>query len=136
AWPFARQALPGGAGTASWLCARAETWRGPGSRTLSVFQAPAPSGQPYATGAVTAAAEGGTACGPRAPRVLAGVLWKSGDGAWWLLAAGSREVTSIAATGGVRGGATGRLLALRVPAGSHAQLTGRLSGGGRIDGLG
>ncbi|WP_405741375.1 hypothetical protein [Streptomyces sp. NBC_01525] len=136
AWPFARQALPGGAGTASWLCARAETWRGPGSRTLSVFQAPAPSGQPYATGAVTAAAEGGTACGPRAPRVLAGVLWKSGDGAWWLLAAGSREVTSIAATGGVRGGARGRLLALRVPAGSHAQLTGRLSGGGRIDGLG
>ncbi|WP_399091959.1 hypothetical protein ACGH2B_21045 [Streptomyces sp. BBFR2] len=136
AWPFARQALPGGAGTASWLCARAETWRGPGSRTLAVFQGPAPAGQPYATGAVAAAAEGGTACGPRAPRVLAGALWKSGDGTWWLLAAGSRDVTSIAATGGVRGGAPGRLLTLRVPAGSHARLTGRLRDGGRIDGLG
>ncbi|REK86374.1 hypothetical protein DY245_32835, partial [Streptomyces inhibens] len=54
AWEFARQQLPGGTGSAAWLCTRAETWRGAGSRTMAQFQAPAPGGRPYAPGAVTA----------------------------------------------------------------------------------
>ncbi|MFB6437371.1 hypothetical protein ACFCVY_11390 [Streptomyces sp. NPDC056411] len=134
-WEFARQPLPGGAGTAAWLCTRAETWRGAGSRTTAQIQTPAPSGQPYATGAVTAQAEGGTACGPRSPKALSGVLWKSPAGRWWLLAAGSEQLTSISATGGVRGQAPGRLLSLPAKAGDRAELAGRLANGGRIGAL-
>ncbi|MFE0382031.1 hypothetical protein ACFW1M_42220 [Streptomyces inhibens] len=135
-WEFARQQLPGGTGSAAWLCTRAETWRGAGSRTMAQFQAPAPGGRPYAPGAVTARADGGTACGPRAPRALAGVLWKATDGQWWLLAAGSERVTSITTTGGVEGRATGRFLALPVKAGAGAELAGRLANGGKIEALG
>lgn len=134
-WEFARQPLPGGAGTAAWLCTRAETWRGPGSRTMAQIQTPAPGGQPYAPGTVAARAEGGTACGPRAPRVLAGVLWKAADKRWWLLAAGSSQVTSLTATGGVPGQATGRLLSVPAKAGQRAELTGQLANGRRIEAL-
>lgn len=136
AWEFARQPLPEGAGTAAWLCTRAETWRGPGSRTTAQIQAPAPSGQPYATGSVAAQAEGGTACGPRSAKALAGVLWKSPAGRWWLLAAGSDQVTSITATGGVAGQAPGRLLSLPAKAGDRAELSGRLTDGEEIEPLG
>ncbi|MFJ9408417.1 hypothetical protein [Streptomyces sp. NPDC101393] len=134
-WEFAEQPVPGGAGTAAWVCTRAETWRGAGSRTLAQFQAPAPGGQPYAPGAVAARAEGGTACGPRGPRVLAGVLWKAPDGRWWLLAAGSKAVSSIRATGGVQGEVTGRLLAVPSKAGDRAELDGQLADGKKIRAL-
>ncbi|TJZ55460.1 hypothetical protein FCH28_08860 [Streptomyces piniterrae] len=134
-WEFADQPLPGGAGSAEWVCTRAETWRGSGSRTMALFQAPPPAGQPYAPGAVAARAEGGAACGPRAPEALAGVLWKASDGQWWLLAAGSEQITSIRATGGVRGEASGRLLAVRAAAGDRAELVGRLADGGRVEAL-
>ncbi|MCZ1015375.1 hypothetical protein [Streptomyces noursei] len=134
-WRFAQQPLPGAAGVASWLCTRAETWRGAGSRAMAQFQAPAPSGQPYPAGAVTARADGGTACGPRMPRVLSGVLWKSTGGRWWLLAAGSEQITSITASGGVRGRTSGRLLAVPASAGARADLTGGLAGGGTVRAL-
>ncbi|MEK8142748.1 hypothetical protein NKH18_12555 [Streptomyces sp. M10(2022)] len=39
-------------------------------------------------------------CGVRRPRVLAGVLWKSQGGQWYVLAAGSRQFVSLSATGG------------------------------------
>ncbi|WP_234430631.1 hypothetical protein, partial [Streptomyces sp. NRRL F-4489] len=141
AWRFAKQPLPGGAGRAAWLCVRAETWRGAGSRTMTEFQAPPPggrpdpAGRPYPPGAVTARVEGGTACGPRAPRVLAGVLWKGADGRWWLLAAGSGQVASVTARGGVTGHAAGRLLAAPARPGAQADLTGELAGGGEGGGL-
>ncbi|GDY53025.1 hypothetical protein SVIO_036480 [Streptomyces violaceusniger] len=51
--------------------------------------------------------------------MLAGVLWKARSGHWYLLAAGSRQVTGIVATGGVRGRSYGRGLTLprrRAPA--------------------
>ncbi|MFJ9419272.1 hypothetical protein ACIRPT_34710 [Streptomyces sp. NPDC101227] len=134
-WEFARQPLPGGAGAAAWVCTRAETWRGAGSRTLAQFQAPAPGGRPYAPGVVAASVAGGTACGPRAPRALAGVLWKAGGGQWWLLAAGSGKLASITATGGVQGRAAGHLLTVKAGAGAQAQLTGRLADGKRVDAL-
>ncbi|MFI1201780.1 hypothetical protein ACH4VR_20400 [Streptomyces sp. NPDC020883] len=134
-WRFAEQPLPGGAGVADWLCTRAETWRGAGGGALAQFQAPAPSGQPYATGSVTARSGSGAACGPREPRVLSGVLWKSAGGRWWLLAAGSDRVTSIGASGGVRGHASGRLLAVPAAAGAHADLKGTVAGGGTVRAL-
>ncbi|MER7163997.1 hypothetical protein ABT380_36675, partial [Streptomyces lydicus] len=79
--------------------------------------------------------DGGTACGPRSPKALAGVLWKSPAGAWWLLAAGSEQVTSITATGGVRGQAPGRLLSLPAKAGDRAELAGRLANGRTVEAL-
>ncbi|PJJ01560.1 hypothetical protein BX264_1869 [Streptomyces sp. 2333.5] len=135
AWEFARQPLPTGAGLAAWLCTRAETWRGAGSWTMAQIQTPAPKGAPYATGTVTARAEGGTACGPRNPRALAGVLWKSPAGTWWLLAAGSGQVTSITARSGLHAQAAGHFLAAPAKAGDHAELTGRLATGGKIEAL-
>ncbi|MCB5912359.1 hypothetical protein LIU39_34305, partial [Streptomyces sp. SF28] len=77
----------------------------------------------------------GTGCGPRGPRVLAGVLWQAGGGRWWLLAAGSDQVGGITASGGVQGRVAGRLMALPAQAGAHAELSGRLVGGGRVTGL-
>ncbi|GAA2987477.1 hypothetical protein HEB29_001433 [Streptomyces fulvorobeus] len=132
AWLFARQTLPEGNGAARWLCVRAETWRGTGSRVLAEFQAPA---EPSAPGTVAARAEDSRACGPREPRVLAGVLWKSAGGRWYVVAAGSGEFASLSATGGVVGSSRGRLLTVPARAGDRAELNGRLADGRRAGAL-
>ncbi|TMU97485.1 hypothetical protein [Streptomyces sp. DASNCL29] len=133
AWRFAAQALPEAGGHAAWLCTRADTWRGTGSKVLAQFQ-------PWDTrrgkaGAVAAGADNSPACGPREPRVLAGVLWKARSGHWYLLAAGSRQVTGIVATGGVRGRSYGRGLTLPAKAGARADLRARLANGDRMGSL-
>ncbi|MEU1469853.1 hypothetical protein ABZ434_16675 [Streptomyces sp. NPDC005761] len=135
-WVYASQPLPEGNGTAQWLCTRAETWRGTGSRVLAQFQAP--SGPPSGSGppgVVAARAEDVPECGTRAPRVLAGVLWKSRGGRWYVLAAGSEQFASLTTSGGVTGRARGRLLAVPAGAGDRAQLHGRLADGRRIGAL-
>nr|WP_274557702.1 hypothetical protein [Streptomyces spiramyceticus] len=132
-WSFAEQTLPEGNGTADWLCTRAETWRGTGSRVFAQFQAP--SAQKGAPGAVAARAEHSPACGVRDPRVLAGVLWKSRGGNWYVLAAGSKQFTSVTASGGVEGTAEGNLLAVRAKAGAQAELDGRVEGGAQVGAL-
>ncbi|TGA84164.1 hypothetical protein, partial [Streptomyces palmae] len=104
-WRFAVQPLPDGSGSAAWVCTRAETWRGTDARVLTQFQPPA-SG-PAAPGTVTAAAEGSPDCGPRAPRVLAGARWRSRGGQWYVLAAGSPQVVSVASAGQPHGTAPG-----------------------------
>lgn len=129
-WAYARQALPEDGGTARWLCTRAETWRGTGSRVIAQFQAPA--ARPSEPGAVAARAEDAPECGARAPRVLAGVLWKSPAGRWYVLAAGSEQFASLATSGGVTGSARGRLLAVPAEAGARPRLEGRLKDGGRV----
>ncbi|MFI0778903.1 hypothetical protein [Streptomyces sp. NPDC021212] len=126
-WQFGTQRLPEAGGRAAWLCTRAETWRGAGSRVLAQFQ-------PWNTrrgsaGAIASAADGSPACGPREPRVLAGVLWKARSGHWFLLAAGSRQVTAIAASGGVHGRSHGRALTVPAKPGAHATLKARLTNG-------
>ncbi|MFD7712658.1 hypothetical protein [Streptomyces sp. NPDC059786] len=130
AWRFAQQPLPDGAGTGDWTCTRADTWRGGGSRVLAQFHTP---GGRY--GAVAAKAEDSPACGPRDPHVLAGVLWKSGAGTWYLLAAGGQDTASVRASGQVDGSAGGPLLALPAKRGAQAVLEGTLTDGGRITGL-
>ncbi|CAL9438285.1 hypothetical protein SUDANB176_02194 [Streptomyces sp. enrichment culture] len=130
AWAFAEQPLPDASGSAAWVCTRAETWRGGGARVLAQFHTP---GGRF--GAVTAKAEDVPACGAREPRVLAGVLWKSGAGAWYLLAAGSRDTASVRATGGVEGAARGHLLTVRAERGARADLEGTLEDGRPIHGL-
>ncbi len=130
AWAYAEQPLPGGDGRAQWLCTRGETWRGTGARVLAQFHSP---GARY--GAVAARAEDVPACGKRQPDVLAGVLWKSAGGDWYLLAAGSDGVESVEATGGVEGRAKDRLLSVRAEKGARADLKGTLEGGGSVGGL-
>ncbi|MFD3440909.1 hypothetical protein ACFWU3_25750 [Streptomyces sp. NPDC058685] len=132
-WQYAQQSLPEANGTAAWLCTRAETWRGPGSRVMAQFHAPGTS--PGAPGAIAARAEDSPACGVRDPKVLAGVLWKSRAGSWYVLAAGSGQFASLATSGGVDGSATGRLLAVRAKAGARAELNGVLSDGNRVGAL-
>lgn len=130
AWEYARQSLPAASGSAAWVCTRAETWRGGGARVLAQFHTP---GGKY--GAVAAKAENSPACGPRDPHVLAGVLWRSQAGAWYLLAAGSRDTASITVSGGVSGSAKGYLLAAEAKQGAQARLKGTLHDGRTIDGL-
>ncbi|MEU6540276.1 hypothetical protein [Streptomyces sp. NPDC047000] len=129
-WPYATQQLPDGSGSADWVCTRAETWRGGGTRALAQFHT---SGGAY--GAVVAQSQDGPGCGPREPRVLAGVLWKSAAKSWYLLAAGSRDTTSVTTTGGVRASAQGSRLAVPAGQGARVTLRGTLSDGRRFDGL-
>ncbi|WP_405493612.1 hypothetical protein [Streptomyces sp. NBC_00096] len=125
AWTYAKQPLPEGDGTATWLCTRAETWQGTADRVQAQFLAP---GAPLA--AQAAKAEGSPACGPRDPRVLAGVLWKSKAGQWYVLAAGSAQFASLTVGGGqVSGVAVGNRLAVKAPAGAQVELSGKLTDG-------
>lgn len=125
AWTYAKQLLPDGDGTATWLCTRAETWSGTEDRVQAQFLTP---GAPMA--AQAAKAEGSPACGPREPRVLAGVLWKSKAGQWYVLAAGSAQFASLSVSGaGVNASATGNRLAVKAPAGAQVELAGKLTDG-------
>ncbi|MEV5974795.1 hypothetical protein [Streptomyces sp. NPDC051921] len=130
-WAYATQRLPEGAGSARWLCARAETWRGTGNRSLALFGAPGATG----TAALAARSEGSPACGPREPRVLAGVVWQAKSGHWYVLAAGSGDFASLTLSGGVKGSAEGHVLAVRAVRGSRADLTGALPDGTRLNAL-
>lgn len=124
-WTYARQALPEANGAADWVCTRADTWRGEGSRILAQFQtADGPAG------AVAAKAEDSPACGDRDPKVLAGVLWKSRAGSWYLLGAGSKNVTSVTGSGGER--TPGNVLAVRTERTAKARLTGTLADGTKV----
>ncbi|RKT04372.1 hypothetical protein BX286_2321 [Streptomyces sp. 3211.6] len=125
AWTYAKQPLPEGDGAATWLCSRAETWQGAADRVQVQFLAPG-----AALAAQAAKAEGSPACGTREPRVLAGVLWKSRAGQWYVLAAGSAQFTSLTATGsGVNGSANGNRLAVKAPEGAQVDLSGKLTDG-------
>ncbi|MFG2571762.1 hypothetical protein [Streptomyces sp. NPDC048481] len=130
AWGYARQPLPDGSGSASWVCTRAETWRGDGNRVLAQFHTPG-----GLFGAAVAKAGDVPACGPRDPHVLAGVLWKSKGGHWYLLAAGDKDTESVRATGGVRGSGRGNLLTLAAKQGAQAGLEGESKNGRPISGL-
>ncbi|MFE3601002.1 hypothetical protein [Streptomyces sp. NPDC059142] len=132
-WEYARAALPESNGTASWLCTRADTWRGPGSRVLAHFQAP--SASPAAPAALAARAADSPACGPRDPSVLAGVLWKSRAGHWYLLAAGSPGLGAVTATGGVSGTSRTGVLALPARRDTVAELRARAADGTPVNSL-
>jgi hypothetical protein len=132
-WEFARTALPEGAGEASWTCERADTWRGPGLATVSFVP---PGTAAAAPGAVVGRQQDGNACSRFDPHVMAGVLWRSPGGTWYLLAAGSRDVNRIAATHGVTAAADGRWLAVPAAPSARPTLTARLRGGAALTPLG
>ncbi|WP_435850838.1 hypothetical protein [Streptomyces roseolus] len=131
AWRFARQSLPEGAGRAAWVCTRAETWRGTGSRVLAQFLPP----DPKVPAAPAARAQDVPACGVREPRVLAGALWQAPAGGWYVLAAGGPDVASVRVEGGVTARAEGPVLAARAEAGARADLSATLEDGRRMPAL-
>ncbi|MGW4630728.1 hypothetical protein, partial [Streptomyces rubiginosohelvolus] len=128
-WAFAEQKLPEGGAPAGWLCTRADTWRGPG-RVLVQFLAPAPS--PTDPAVVVADRDDTALCSRFGQHVLAGTHWKASSGRWYVLAAGSRAVTRIEASGAVRGAAGGPTLAVRAPRDADVELTASLREGGTL----
>ncbi|MFI8512288.1 hypothetical protein ACIGHB_14295 [Streptomyces sp. NPDC085460] len=131
AWQFARQTLPEGAGRATWVCTRAETWRGTGSRVLAQFLPP----DRKVPASLAARAQDAPACGAREPRVLAGALWQAPGGGWYVLAAGGPDVASVEVRGGVRARAEGPVLAAPAQAGARAELSATLDDGRRMPAL-
>ncbi|WP_306323499.1 MULTISPECIES: hypothetical protein [unclassified Streptomyces] len=126
-WKYAKQPLPQGNGTAEWVCTRAETWRGGGPRTLALFRAPG------ARAAVVAAkSQASAACGERDPQVLAGVRWKSRAGAWYLVAAGSEGVDSVAVSGRR---VNGNVVAVPLARGGEVSLSGTGARGSEVPAL-
>ncbi|MFD7665008.1 hypothetical protein [Streptomyces sp. NPDC059788] len=122
-WDFAEQTLPESGGRAVWTCVRADTWRGGGEVSVR-FTAPGAAARTVARERATAA------CSRFGQHVVASTGWRAASGHTYLLAAGSRAVTGIDATGPVRASATGHSLAVRAPAGTRAQVSARLAGGG------
>ncbi|MFI2639796.1 hypothetical protein [Streptomyces sp. NPDC018610] len=128
AWRYAEQELPDEGGTAAWVCTRADTWRGTGSQVLAQLRIP---GVRY--GAAVARSADVTACGARDPQVLAGALWKSRTGSWYLLAAGGSRTESITASNGVDATARGNVLAVPAKKGLRPELKGTLDDGRPLD---
>ncbi|MET9359500.1 hypothetical protein ABZX93_01115 [Streptomyces sp. NPDC006632] len=125
-WVFAQQQLPEGAGTAAWLCSRADTWNGPG-RAVVRFQPPTtPAREP---GTLIADARDTSYCSRFNQHILADTRWSSPSGAPYLLAAGSRAVTRISVTGQVRADVTGTTLAVKAAPDRSARLSASLSTG-------
>ncbi|MFD4374544.1 hypothetical protein ACFWPY_23565, partial [Streptomyces sp. NPDC058527] len=131
AWRFARQTLPEGAGRATWVCTRAETWRGTGARVLAQFLPP----DRKVPAALAARAQDAPACGVREPRVLAGALWQAPGGGWYVLAAGGPDVAAVEVKGGVTARADGQVLAAPAQAGARAELSATLEDGRQMPAL-
>jgi DNA-directed RNA polymerase specialized sigma24 family protein len=132
-WEFARTPLPESAGVASWTCDRADTWRGPGEAAVAFL---APGAGAAAPASVIGRQQDGSACSRYGPHVMAGVMWRSPAGHWYLLAAGSRDVTGITATHGVTASSSGPYLSAPAPRPFRPTLTARLSTGRTLSPLG
>ncbi|MFI0205419.1 MULTISPECIES: hypothetical protein [Streptomyces] len=134
-WDFAAADLPENSGRAVWSCSRATHWSGQGDVEVRLRPAGG-SSVPVARARATAA------CGRFGQHVLAGTVWSAPSGRPYLLAAGSREVAEIDATGPVRAHASGRSLTAQAPAPAPAPapaarpaLTARLHSGAVITAL-
>lgn len=132
-WDFAQQELPEKGGRAVWACTRADTWRGPGNVLIS-FRTPASS--PTAPVDVVGQARSTAACSRFGQHVVAGAHWRSPAGHWYVVGAGSREVTGIAASGGAKGEQRGTTFAERAPKTARVELTARLKTGDSLKELG
>lgn len=128
-WAFAEQKLPEDGASADWLCTRADTWRGPGRVLVQFLQ---PAATPTDPAVVVADRDDTALCSRFGQHVLAGTRWKAASGRWYVLAAGSRAVTRIEASGAVRGAAGGTTLAVRAPRDADVELTAGLREGGTL----
>ncbi|WP_078969780.1 hypothetical protein [Streptomyces natalensis] len=133
-WAYARQSLPEGGGTVTWVCTRADTWRGPGRVTVQ-FQPPA--ARPTDPGRPVGGALNTARCGRFGRPVVGDVHWQAKSGKWYLLAAGSPGVTGLDATGAVRTTTTSPTLAVPAPqAAAPAEVWGRLGDGAKVGAVG
>ncbi|WP_244317448.1 hypothetical protein [Streptomyces bauhiniae] len=122
AWDFAEQDLPDGGGHAVWTCARADTWQGPGNITVSLRR-------PGKNAQVVTRVRSTAACSRFGQHVVARTHWKSPHGHWYVLAAGSRAVTSLTLTGDVSATRSGHTLAVRAPKDASTKVRARLTSG-------
>ncbi|MGE7386244.1 hypothetical protein ACQKM2_12295 [Streptomyces sp. NPDC004126] len=129
-WDFALTELPEAAGRAVWSCTRATRWTGQGDVLIRLRP---PTG---ASLAVTRA-RSTAACGRFGQHVLATTVWRAPSGHDYQLAAGSREVTEIDATGSLHTRTPGRSLAVPAPPAPAppATLTATLRSGAVITAL-
>lgn len=129
-WQYATQALPESGGSATWVCTHTDTWRGEG-RALVLFMPPGVTTGAAGQGTAVGQSSGDTgACSGFVPHVLAGALWRSTAGHWYMVAAGSADVTRISATDGLQASAKGSTMAVRAAQGTRAQLSAVLRGSG------
>ncbi|MFF2196743.1 hypothetical protein [Streptomyces sp. NPDC058157] len=129
-WDFAVTELPETPGRAVWSCTRATHWTGQGDVQIRL--------RPPAGNSLTVTrARSTAACGRFGQHVLATTVWRSPSGRDYQLAAGSREVAEIDATGSLRTRTPGRTLAVPAPPASAppATLTATLRSGARITAL-
>ncbi|MFJ9896708.1 hypothetical protein ACIQPR_25605 [Streptomyces sp. NPDC091280] len=132
-WDFAEQDLPDGGGHAVWTCARADTWRGPGDVTISFRTsryAPAAPARTITSARATAA------CSRFGQHVVAASGWRSPNGHWYALAAGSRAVTSLTVSGDVKATERSRTLAVPAPRDPRITVRARLATGEGLDEVG
>ncbi|MFI8497623.1 hypothetical protein ACIGFK_03750 [Streptomyces sp. NPDC085524] len=129
-WDFAVTELPETSGRAVWSCTRATHWTGQGDVRIRL-RPPTGASLPVARAGSTAA------CGRFGQHVLATTLWRAPSGRTYQLAAGSREVTEINATGSLHSRTPGRSLAVPAPPAPAppATLTATLRSGAAITAL-
>ncbi|MFI8263744.1 hypothetical protein [Streptomyces sp. NPDC085665] len=129
-WDFAVTELPENTGRAVWSCARATHRDGRGDVRIRLRP---PAGASLAV----AHAESTAACGRFGQHLLAATLWRAPSGHGYQLAAGSREVAEITATGSLHTRTTGRTLTVPAPPASAppAALTATLRSGAVITAL-
>ncbi|MFJ4095097.1 hypothetical protein ACIPYS_26210 [Kitasatospora sp. NPDC089913] len=127
-WAFAVQPLPQNAGSASWVCLRADRWTGEGSAATAVLLPAAPG--PQRTGGGP-----GRSCSRFQQDTMGWTWWRSPQGTEFLLAAGSRRVARLTAKGpdwSVDRPVPDHTLAVERPARGSVQVGGVLDGGTRI----
>ncbi|MFF3621058.1 hypothetical protein [Streptomyces sp. NPDC002467] len=129
-WDFAVTELPETPGRAVWSCTRATHWTGQGDVQIRL-RPPAGASLPVARAGSTAA------CGRFGQHLLATTVWRAPSGRAYQLAAGSREVAEINATGSLHSRTPGRSLTLPAPPATAppAALTATLRSGAVITAL-
>ncbi|MFF7988990.1 hypothetical protein ACFZDG_04235 [Kitasatospora xanthocidica] len=127
-WTFAVQPLPQNAGSASWVCLRADRWNGDGSAASAVVL-------PAVRGAQRTGGGPGRACSRFEQDTVASTWWRSPQGTEYLLAAGSRRVTRLTVKGpdwSADRAVPDRVLAVERPARAAVQVEALLDNGARI----
>ncbi|MEW1639584.1 hypothetical protein AB0469_36695 [Streptomyces sp. NPDC093801] len=129
-WDFAVTELPETPGRAVWSCTRATRWTGQGDVQIRLRP-------PAGASVAVARARSTAACGRFGQHVLATTVWRAPSGRAYQLAAGSREVAEIDATGSLRSRTPGRTLAVPAPPAPAppATLTATLRSGAVITAL-
>ncbi|OPC84497.1 hypothetical protein B4N89_29415 [Embleya scabrispora] len=110
-WEFAHFDLPEAAGEGMWSCVHAFDRRGGGDVVVQFL----PPGA-NATGAQTVERLADSpACSRSANDIVTATWWRARSGAWYLVAAGSRDVVRLTTSAPVTGSADARQLILKSP---------------------